>query len=79
MDNLTVYLIFIYNENKAINLTNEISFILEGKTNSELSEDISLVLSLNNIYDFYMNCVVSSKFIDNSSFYCSYKFSNLNY
>jgi hypothetical protein len=77
MDNFTDYLIFTCNENKTINLTNEISFILEGKTNRELSEDINLVLSLNYINDFYMNCVVSSKFMDNSSLYCSFNGSNL--
>jgi hypothetical protein len=77
LDNLTNYIIFTCNENKTINLTNEISFILEGKTNRELSEDINLVLSLNNIKDFYMNCVVSSKFMDNSSLYCSFNCSNL--
>jgi hypothetical protein len=77
MNNLTDYLIFTYYENKTVNLTNEISFILEGKTNRELSEDINLVLSLNNINGFYMNCVVSSKIMDNSSLYCSFNSSNL--
>ena len=78
LDNLTDYLIFIYYENKIIiNLTSEISFILEGRTNRKLSEDINLILSLNNLNDFYMNCVISSKFSDNSSLYCSFNGSNL--
>ena len=77
MDNLSDYLIFTYNQNKTINLTNEISFMLEGKTNRELSKDINLVLSLNNIKDFYMKCVFSPKLKDNSSLFCSFNDSNL--
>jgi len=76
IDNLTNYAIFTCYEKKIINLTNDISFTLEGKTNRELSKDINLVLSLNNINDFYMNCVFSSKFMDNSSLYCSFNISN---
>lgn len=76
IDNLTNYAIFTCHEKKIINLTNDISFTLEGKTNRELTKDINLVLSLNNINDFYMNCVFSSKFMDNSSLYCSFNISN---
>ena len=60
-DNLTNYIIFTFNENKIINLTNETSFILEGQTNYELSKNISIKLSLNNTKDFHMNCVIFQK------------------
>ena len=74
IDNLTNYLIFTCNENKTINLTNETTFILEGTTNHELSEDINLILSFNNTSDFKMNCVIS---MNDSSLYCSFNKSNL--
>ena len=73
IDNLTNYLIFTCGENKTINLTNEASFILEGTTNHDLSEDINLILSFNNTNDFHMNCVITM----NSSLYCSFNESNL--
>jgi len=74
LDNLTNYLIFTCDENKTINLTNETSFILEGKINGELSEDINLILSFNNTNDFYMNCVIS---VNDSSLYCLFNESKL--
>ena len=77
IDNLTNYIIFNCYENKTINLTKEKSFILEGQTNYELSENISIKLSFNNTNDFHMNCVISSKFMDNSNLYCSFNDSNL--
>ena len=77
LDNLANYIIFTFYENKTINLTNETSFILEGQTNYELSENISIKLSFNNTKDFHMNCVIFSKHMDNSSLYCSFNDSNL--
>ena len=74
IDNLKNYLIFICSQNKTINLTNETSFILEGKTNRELSEDIYLTLSFNNYDDFHMNCLIS---MNDSNLYCSFNFLNL--
>jgi hypothetical protein len=74
LDNLTNYLIFTCNENKTINLTKEISFILEGQTNDELSKDIYFKLSFNNTKDFYMSCVI---FMNGSSLFCSFNNSNL--
>jgi hypothetical protein len=74
LDNLTNYLIFTCNENKTINLTKEISFILEGQTNDELSKDIYFKLSFNNTKDFYMSCVI---FMNGSSLFCSFNKSNL--
>ena len=77
LDNLTNYIIFTFNENKKINLTNETSFILEGQTNYELSRNINVQLSFDKTHDFHMNCVISSKIMDNSSLYCSFNNSNL--
>jgi len=77
LENLTSYIIFTFHENKIINITNETSFILEGKTNYELSENISFELSFNNTNNFHMNCVISSKLMNNSSLYCSFNDSNL--
>jgi len=77
LDNLTNYIIFTFYENKTINITNETSFILGGQTNYELSKEISVKLSFNNTNNFHMNCVISSKQMDNSSLYCSFNDSNL--
>ena len=74
IDNLTNYLIYICNENKTINITSEISFILEGTTNHELTKDINLILSFDNTNDFHMNCVIAR---NDSSLYCIFNKSNL--
>ena len=77
INNLTNYIIFTFYENKTINLTNETSFILEGQTNYELSKSINVKLSFNNTNNFHLNCIISSKIMDNSSLYCSFNDSNL--
>ena len=77
INNLTNYIIFTCYENKTINLTNETSFFLEGQTNYELSENISVNLSFNDTNDFHMNCVIFSKLMNNSSLYCSFNYSIL--
>jgi len=61
-------------QNKTINLTNETSFILEGQTNLELTEDINLTLSFNNTNDFHMKCVI---YVNDSSLFCLFDESNL--
>ena len=74
IENLTNYYIFTCHENKTINLTNETSFIIEGTTNQDLSEDINFILSFNNTNDFHMNCIIS---MNDSSLYCLFNESNL--
>ena len=74
IDNLTNYLIFTCDKNRTINLTNETSFILEGQTNLELTEDINLTLSFNNTNDFHMKCVIC---VNDSSLFCLFDESNL--
>ena len=68
------FIIFTFYENKTINLANETSFILEGQTNYELSENISIKLSLNHTNDFHMNCIILKK---GSNLFCSFNASEL--
>jgi len=72
--NKSNFIIFTFYENKTINLANETSFILEGQTNYELSENISIKLSLNHTNDFHMNCIILKK---GSNLFCSFNASEL--
>ena len=77
LDNLTNYVTFTVYEEKDINLKDESLFIIEGKTNVQIQENMYLELSLNNDKEDKINCNFSAV-NNNSSLICQYDFNITN-
>ena len=78
-DNLTNYITFTVNESIKINLNNDSSFSIEGKTDLELNENANFNLSLNNKNNSIINCTFYSKNINSSFLNCEYFLNKSNF
>ena len=77
--NLTNYITFTVNESIKINLNNDSSFSIEGKTDLELNENANFNLSLNNKNNSIINCTFYSKNINSSFLNCEYFLNESNF
>jgi hypothetical protein len=78
-DNLTNYITFAVNESIKINLNNDSSFSIEGKTDLEINENANFKLSLNNKNNSVINCTFYSKNINSSLLNCEFLLNKSNF